>query len=108
MDNQMLRLGIGLLGLILINILLGSINSLFSKDFDKTKFYKGFLKGFIVILSFFGTYGIGVINPDVITMNINDVDVNLVTAIHLTVLGAFIAYGKQVIEKLSTFVSLKK
>lgn len=108
MDNQMLMLSVGLLGLIVINIILGAVNSIFDKSFNRVKLIQGAVRGIIVTGCFIATYYIGKINPDVIVMKINEVDVNLLTAVYITTLSAFVAYGAQVIQKLAGFVVVKK
>jgi len=105
-DFQILYLGIGLLGLILINILLGSINSFLERKFDKEKFINGIIKGSIVIISFVGVYLIGNIVPDVI-LDINEQEVTLLMAINVIILGGFIWYAKEVLQKLASFINAK-
>ena len=51
MDLSIINLGIGLVLVMCINIILGSINSIFEKAFDKKKFSKGLLKNFVTLLS---------------------------------------------------------
>lgn len=108
MDNQMLMLSIGLLGLIGINIILGSINSIFDNKFNRVKLTQGIVRGIIVTGCFVATYYIGKINPNVIVVKINEVDVNLLTGVYITTLTAFVAYGEQVLKKLAGFVVVKK
>lgn len=103
-DTAIINLGIGLLGLILINILLGSITSIIEKRFDKAKFIQGLVKGIVVIVSFVGVFAIGVLNPNVLVLSMNGQDVNLITGINLIVLAGYLFYGKQVLTKLSSFV----
>jgi len=105
-DFQMVYLGIGLLGLILINILLGSINSFLERKFDKVKFINGIIKGVIVTISFIGVYFIGVIVPN-ISIDINGQEITLLMAINVIILGGFTYYAKEVLIKLSSFVNAK-
>lgn len=104
-DTQIVNLGIGLLGLILINILLGSITSIIEKKFDKAKLIQGLIKGTIVIISFIGVFVIGLLNPNVLLVSMNGQELNLVSVINAIVLAGFIFYGKQVLSKLSVFVN---
>jgi len=107
MDIQTLYLGASLLGLVIINIVLGSISSLFQKQFDKVKFWQGVLKGLIVIFCFVGVVFIGRLNPNVIVINVNGQDVSLLTGTYMLMLGSYIFYGKEVLVKLSSFISGK-
>lgn len=104
-DIQMFNLGIGLIGLIIINILLGSITSIIEKKFDKAKFLQGLVKGLIVTISFVGVYEIGALNPNIIVINANGQDLNLMTGIYIIVFTGFAFYAKQVFSKLATFVN---
>lgn len=106
-DLQMLNLAIGLLGLILVNILLGSVSAILEKKFDKTKFFNGIIKGVIVAFCFIAVYFIGLLTPSIIIMEMNGQEVTLLTAIQLILLTSFLYYGKEVVVKLAFFVNAK-
>lgn len=105
-DYQMLNLGIGLLCLILINILLGSMNSILERNFNKEKFINGIIKGFIVSISFIGVYFTGCIVPD-IAINIDGQSLTLLMAVSVILISGFSFYGFEVLKKLSSFVNAK-
>lgn len=105
-DYQMLNLGIGLIILISINILLGSINSLLDRKFDKTKFINGCIKGFIISLSFVGVYCVGILNPS-ISLDIAGQQLTLLMAVNVILIGGFSWYGYEVLKKLASFVNAK-
>lgn len=104
MTIDALRLGLGLLTLIAVNIILGSIDALLSGIFDWGKFRRGIIKGIIVALCFAATYLVGWINPDVLAVTINGQSVNLLTAVYLVIMAGFLFYAKEVIMKLASFV----
>ncbi len=106
LDFQMLYLGLGLLGLVLINILLGSIDGFLQKQFDKVKLINGIIKGSIVTVSFIGVYLIGNLVPD-ITIEINGQEMTLLMAINVIILGGFAYYAKEVLTKLASFIGVK-
>lgn len=106
-DFQMLYLGGGLGGLILINILLGSSSALLQGQFDKTKFFQGLGKGVIISVSFLGVYFIGQLNPDVIVASVNGQDINLMVGVYLIVLSAYMWYAVDVLTKLAKLVNGK-
>jgi len=106
-DMQMLYLGIGLLGAIIINILLGSVSSILQRQFDKTKFINGIIKGAIVAICFIGVYFIGLLAPAIILININGQEVTILTAIQIILVTSFLYYIKEVIIKLAKFVNAK-
>ena len=105
-DFQMLYLGIGLIILISINILLGSVNSLLEKKFDKTKFLNGCIKGSIVSISFCGVYFVGILNPS-IALEIMGQQLTLVMAVNVILISGFSFYAFQVLKKLASFVNAK-
>ena len=105
-DFQMLYLGIGLLGLVLINILLGSIDGFLQKQFDKSKLLNGIIKGGIVTSSFVGIYLIGCLVPDIM-IDINGQEITLLMAVNVIILGGFAYYAKEVLMKLASFINIK-
>lgn len=104
MDIGFLYLAIGLLILIIVNIVLGSLNALFVNTFDRKKFLVGLVKGAIVVICFAATYLVGYLNPNIIAVNVNGTDVGVLTAVYLVVLAGYYYYAKQVIEKLSAII----
>lgn len=104
MTIDALRLGMGLLTLIAVNIILGSIDALLSGSFDPGKCRRGIIKGIIVALCFAATYLVGWINPNVLAVTINGQSVNLLTAVYLVIMAGFLFYAKEVIMKLASFV----
>lgn len=108
MDTQMINLTIALLVFMSGNVMLGSVNSLFDGSFDKAKFWKGLGKATVVLICYVCIYYAGSLNPDIIVMKINDIDVNMLTAIYISVVGGYVAYGAQLTKKLVELVVPKK
>jgi len=106
-DQSILTLGGGLLILICVNIILGSVSSLFQKQFDKTKLFQGIIKGLVVTACFVAVIYVGKLTPNIIVINVNGINVDLFTATHMLMLSSYIFYGKEVLIKLSSFVSGK-
>lgn len=106
-DQAFLNLAIGLLILIGVNIVLGSINAIFEKAFDFGKFFKGIGKGVVITGCFIAVYYAGAINPDIIAVNVNGQELTILAAIYATVLLGYYFYAKQVIEKLATLINAK-
>lgn len=107
MNTAMLNVVIGLLIFMSVNVVLGSVNSIFEKTFDYKKCLKGVVKAIVIVGCYYAVYYAGTLNQDIMILKINEVDVNIVTAIYMTSVVGFIAYGKQIIEKLSKFVTPK-
>ncbi len=105
-DFQMLNLGIGLIILVCTNILLGSINSLLERKFDKEKFISGLIKGVIVSISFIAVYFVGILNPN-ISIDVVGQQLTLIMAVNVILFGGFGWYGIEVLSKLASFVKAK-
>ena len=106
-DLQIVQLGLGLIILILVNIMLGSMSAILNREFDKEKLLRGFIKGAIITVSFISCYGVGLLNPDVMVINVNGQDVNMLTSINIIVLGGYGWYAVQVASKLAGFINAK-
>ena len=107
MTIDIIRLGLGLLLLIVVNIVLGGVDAWLSGEFDKPKFRRGIAKGAIVALCFIVTYLVGWLNPAVVAISINGQAVNLLTAVYLVIMAGFLFYAYEVIGKLAGFIKGK-
>jgi len=106
-DQNTLLLGGSLLGLIVLNIVLGSVNSFFLKQFDKTKLWQGVFKGIVVSISFICVCFIGQLNPNILLVSVDGKEINLSNATYLLMMSGYLYYGKEVLVKLSSFISGK-
>jgi len=106
-DQNTILLGGSLLGLIILNIILGSVNSFFIKQFDKTKLWQGIFKGIIVSSSFICVCFIGQLNPNILLVSVDGKEINLSNATYLLMMSGYLYYGKEVLVKLSSFISGK-
>lgn len=104
MTIGIIKLGLGLLLLIVVNIVLGGVDAWLSGDFDKPKLRRGVTKGAIVAVCFAITYLVGWLNPEVVAISINGQAVNLLTAVYLVIMAGFLFYAYEVIGKLAGFV----
>lgn len=103
-ESQIMVLGASLLSLVIFNIILGSVTSLFQQQFDKVKFFQGIAKGFIITSVFVGVCYVGKMTPDIIVINVNGQDVSLYDGTYMLMMGSYVWYGKEVLVKLSGFV----
>lgn len=103
-----LKLGAGLLLLIFANIAIGSINAIVNKEWNKEKFWKGVVKGIIVILAFAAVYLAGWLNPDLVVMEVNDETMSLMMAMNVLLVGGFCCYAGKVIVKLKEIIFPQK
>lgn len=105
---NVVRLGVGLLLLMGVNIFLGSVNALFTQEFDKKKLAQGAIKAGAIVFCFIVTYMAGWLNPTVVVMTVEGAgEVNLLTAVVLVITGGFLFYGKEVVLKLAALVKCK-
>ncbi|PKM63154.1 MAG: hypothetical protein CVU97_01520 [Firmicutes bacterium HGW-Firmicutes-21] len=96
---QTLFLAIGLIILIAVNIVLGSLAAMFAGAFDWKRFRKGIYKGAIIFACLALVYLAGWLNQDIIAFEANGQIVNLMQATHLVIFAGYIYYGTNVITK---------
>ena len=104
-DMTIVRIGIGLLLLILANIALGSVGAIIDGTWDSKKFRNGCIKGGIVAAALIAVYFAGYLNPDLLVVEADGQTVNLVTAVNLALLTAFTVYAVDVIKKLKDMLT---
>lgn len=95
-----LYLAIGLIILIVVNIVLGSLSAMFAGDFDWKRFRTGVYKGCIIFICLALIYLAGFLNQDVIAFEVSGQAVNLMQAVYLIVFAGYVYYGKNAVEKI--------
>jgi len=105
MDMQMINLTIGLLIFMMANVMLGSVNSLFDGTFNKKKLFTGIGKALIVIAIYCAVFYAGSLNANIVVMEVDGVEANVITALYITMLGSYIGYGKQLIQKFKLLLT---
>ena len=103
MEQTIIRLAIGLVLLVAVNVVLGSLNALF----DRIKCRNGVIKGIIIAACFVAFYVAGRLNPDIVAIDIDGETVNVATAANLAMVTAYVLYAKDVFSKLSKLVLSK-
>ena len=98
MEQTIIRLAIGLVLLVAVNVVLGSLNALFDGTFDRIKCRNGVIKGIIIAACFVAFYVAGRLNPDIVAIDIDGETVNVT---------AYVLYAKDVFSKLSKLVLSK-
>lgn len=101
---EIVSLGLGLMILIAVNIVLGSLSAIFQNEFCHIKLRRGITKAGIVAVCFAATYLVGYLNPNIVAVEVNGVQVSVKTGIDLVVLVGYYHYAKQVIEKLTEII----
>lgn len=107
MTTSIIHLAVGLVLLVAVNIVLGSLSALFDGSFDKVKLRNGTIKGIIVAACFIAFYMAGWLNPDIIAIDVDGQTVNLMTASNLALLTAYVLYVKDVFVKLKNLILSK-
>jgi hypothetical protein len=64
-------------------------------------------KGSIVVFAFGLIYIGASLNPDIMAISVNEVEVNVVTGLYVSMVVAYIAYGKQIVEKFAEIIMPK-
>lgn len=105
MDITIIKLGAGLLLLIVANIILGSVGAAISKTWDWTKFWNGVTKGIAITAALVAVYYAGYLNPDLLVIETGGQTVNLMTAIYITLMAAFTVYAVDVVKKLKEMLT---
>ena len=100
MEQTIIRLAIGLVLLVAVNVVLGSLNALFDGTFDRIKCRNGVIKGIIIAACFVAFYVAGRLNPDIVAIDIDGETVNVATAANLAMVTAYVLYAKDVLSKL--------
>ena len=103
-DMNTVYLGIGLIIFMIVNITLGSVDAILANTFDWGKFKRGIIKAIVVLICFILIYIAGVINADVIIVNVNGEEVSILTAIYFVIFGGLTWYAKEVLTKLAALV----
>ena len=103
----MLNIVIGLICLMVANIILGSSISIFDENFDINIFFKGVLKVLFLSFGFILIYYAGYLNPNVIVININNIDLNLIDAIKYIFIMGIVYYGYEDLSKVIDILKIK-
>lgn len=107
MDITTLKLAAGLLLLIAANVILGSADAIIGGQFDKTKCWRGALKGLFIFLAFMLTYIAGFLNPQIVVVAIDGKSVDLLAAVVLIIIAGYAWYAKEVLVKLASIIKAK-
>lgn len=107
-DPDYLKAGAGLILLIIVNIVLGGLEAKIQDDYDWKKMWQGILKGFLVAVCISVVYYVGLLNSEIIVVNIGGVEMNLAVGVTTLVMTAFVWYGSQVIVKIAEVLNIKE
>lgn len=105
LDMTIVKLGIGLLLLVLANIGLGSVSAFIDMTWDWVKFRNGVIKGAVVVIALVAVYYAGYLNPDLLVVEAGGQTVNLMTAINVVLMVTFAAYAVDVMKKLKDMLT---
>ena len=102
----MIKILIGLFSVMIANVLLGVTLAKLKKEFNKEKLLNGLVKYLSIIIGVLLMYLAGYLNSDIMIANINNVEVNLMTAIEVLFVSGIIYYGVQDLIKLKNLLGL--
>ena len=102
----MIKIIIGLISVMIANVLLGVTLAKLKKEFNKEKLLNGLVKYLSIVLGVLLMYLAGYLNSNVMIANINNVEVNLMTAIEVLFVSGIVYYGVQDLIKLKILLGL--
>ena len=102
----MIKIVIGLVSVMIANVLLGVTLAKLKKEFNKEKLLNGLVKYLSIIIGVLLMYLAGYLNSDIMIANINNVEVNLMTAIEVLFISGIVFYGMQDLIKLKDLLGL--
>ena len=94
-----LYLGIGLIILISVNIILGSLSAMFSGQFNWKRFRTGVYKGLVIFICLALVYLAGFLNQNIMAFEVSGQTVNLMQAVYLIIFAGYVYYGSNSITK---------
>lgn len=106
-DPECLKAGIGVFFLIVVNIILGGLQAKIQEEYNWKKMGQGILKGILVTICISIVYYVGLLNSDIVVVNIGGVEMNLAVGVTTLVMGAFVWYGGQVVLKIAEVFGIK-
>ena len=102
----MIKIVIGLVSVMIANVLLGVTLAKLKKEFNKEKLLNGLVKYISIVLGVLLMYLAGYLNSNIMIANINNVEVNLMTAIEVLFVSGIVYYGMQDLIKLKDLLGL--
>lgn len=102
----MIKIVIGLVSVMIANVLFGVTLAKLKKEFNKEKLLNGLVKYLSIIIGVLLMYLAGYLNSDIMIANINNVEVNLMTAIEVLFVSGIVYYGMQDLIKLKDLLGL--
>lgn len=102
----MIKIVIGLVSVMIANVLLGVTLAKLKKEFNKEKLLNGLVKYLSIIIGVLLMYLAGYLNSDIMIANINNVEVNLMTAIEVLFVSGIVYYGIQDLIKLKDLLGI--
>ena len=102
----MIKIVIGMVSVMIANVLLGVTLAKLKKEFNKEKLLNGLVKYLGIIIGVLLMYLAGYLNSDIMIANINNVEVNLMTAIEVLFVSGIVYYGMQDLIKLKDLLGL--
>ena len=102
----MIKIVIGLISVMIANVLFGVTLAKLKKEFNKEKLLNGLVKYLSIIIGVLLMYLAGYLNSDIMIANINNVEVNLMTAIEVLFVSGIVFYGVQDLIKLKDLLGL--
>ena len=102
----MIYIVIGLISVMSADILLGSSIASLKSTWNKKKFISGIVKALFIIIGCSLMYLCSYLNPNIVVVNIGDVNMNLISSLHMLFISGIIMYGTKDVKKLALLLNL--
>lgn len=102
----MVKVILGVVLTMISNVLLGASLAKFKQEFTKDNFLNGLFKIACIIASVSFMYLCSFLNPDIMVLNVNGLDINLIEGIRLIAVAGIIFYGGQSLKKLAELIKV--
>lgn len=102
----MLKIMIGVICVMFANVLLGASLAELQKEFNKKNLLKGLFKIGCIGLAIGLMYLCSYLNPDIMVLNINGIDVNLIAGIEVIGIAGIVYYGAEDLKKLAKIIKV--
>lgn len=102
----MIKILIGAVLVMLSNVLLGATLAKLKEEFNKQNLLNGLFKATCIIIAVAFMYACSYLNPNIIVLNMNGVDVNLIEGIRLIGIAGIVYYGGQSLKKLANILKV--
>lgn len=90
----------------LANVIFGSSLAKIKKEFNKKTFFNGIYKAFTIVAGTFFMYLMAYLEPDMLVVSLNDMNLNMKTAIETIISTGIVMYGAMDLKKIAQLIGV--